>query len=305
MAAVGDRINIRKLSIINSENEAQQWCREKGLLPANMECPLCGEFSYSQTIRECDETNVPDVAESTITDWFSYLREVCRDNKFDVFGIYASDKQVVIFVQDTHSSLDKDNMREQIVSVLAIPALHFFARECTQCSVRAAELISTVLRLSDIGQRIVFQWIPSHCGILGNENADALAKKGSTATFRPVTKSTYYSVKRFIKSTYLDFNKQNLITQSQGKKWNSLHQNPQLIPDLPRKSSVAAFILATGHDCLAKHLHRIGIYQSPNCPLCNSNQEMDSEHLKICASLAGHDNIFEKYWSARGQMTLL
>ncbi|KAJ4432305.1 hypothetical protein ANN_20924 [Periplaneta americana] len=152
---------------------------------------------------------------------------------------------------------------------------------------------------------IVFQWIPSHCGILGNENADALAKKGSTATYRPVTKSTYYSVKRFIKSTYSYFNKQNLITQSQGKKWNFLHHNPQLIPDLPRKSSVAAFKLATGHDCLAKHLHRIGIYQSPNCPLCNSNQEMDSEHLKICVSVADHDNIFEKYWSARGQMTLL
>ncbi|KAJ4434245.1 hypothetical protein ANN_22795 [Periplaneta americana] len=86
---------------------------------------------------------------------------------------------------------------------------------------------------------------------------------------------------------------------------DALTVTPQLIPDLPRKSSVAAFRLATCHDCLAKHLHRIGIYQSPNCPLCNSNQEMDSEHLKICASVAGHDNIFEKYWSARSQMTLL
>ena len=172
-------------------------------------------------------------------------------------------------------------------------------------SSQTAEITKMLSQLISLNKRIVFQWIPSHCGILGNENADALAKKGSTATYRPVTKSTYYSVKRFIKSTYLNFNKQNLITQSQGKKWNSLHQNPQLIPDLPRKSSVAAFRLATGHDCLAKHLHRIGIYQSPNCPLCNSNQEMDSEHLKICASVAGHDNIFEKYWSARGQMTLL
>ncbi|KAJ4430235.1 hypothetical protein ANN_22447, partial [Periplaneta americana] len=70
------------------------------------------------------------------------------------------------------------------------------------------------------------------------------------------------------------------------------------------KSSVAAFRLATDHDCLAKHLHRIGIYQFPNCPLCNSNQEMDSKHLKSCASVADHGNIFEKYWSARGQMTL-
>ncbi|KAJ4427692.1 hypothetical protein ANN_25341 [Periplaneta americana] len=164
-------------------------------------------------------------------------------------------------------------------------------------SSQTAEITKMLSQLISLNKRIVFQWLPSHCGILGNENADALAKKGSTATYRPVTKSNpYYSVKRFIKSTYLDFNKQNLITQSQGKKWNSLHHNPQLIPDLPRKSSVAAFRLATGHECLAKHLHRIGIYQSPNCPLCNSNQEMDSEHLKICASVAGHDNIFEKYW---------
>ncbi|KAJ4452169.1 hypothetical protein ANN_03687 [Periplaneta americana] len=172
-------------------------------------------------------------------------------------------------------------------------------------SPQTAEITKMLSQLISLNKRIVFQWIPSHCGILGNENVDALAKKGSTATYRPVSKSTYYSVKRFIKSTYLDFNKQNLITKSQEKKWNSLHHNPQLIPNLPRKSSVAAFRLATGHDCLAKHLHRIGIYQSPNCPLCNSNQEMDSEHLKICASVAGHDNICEKYWSARGQMTLL
>ncbi|KAJ4446835.1 hypothetical protein ANN_13533 [Periplaneta americana] len=183
-------------------------------------------------------------------------------------------------------------------AILSIVSKHTPSSQTTEITKMLSQLIS-------LNKRIVFQWIPSHCGILGNENADALAKKGSTATYRPVTKSTYYSVKRFIKSTYLDFNKQNLITQSQGKKWISLHQNPQLIPDLPRKSSVAAFRLATGHDCLAKHLHRIGIYQSPNCPLCNSNQEMDSEHLKICASVAGHDNIFKKYWSARGQITSL
>ncbi|KAJ4431135.1 hypothetical protein ANN_19730 [Periplaneta americana] len=162
-------------------------------------------------------------------------------------------------------------------------------------SSQTAEITKMFSQLISFNKRIVFQWIPSHCGILGNENADALAKKGSTATYRPVTKSTYYSVKRFIKSTYLDFNKQNLKTQSQGKKWNSLHQNPQLIPDLPRKSSVAAFRLATGHACLAKHLHRIGIYLSPNCPLCNSNQEMDSEHLKICASVASHGFLPEDF----------
>ncbi|KAJ4443995.1 hypothetical protein ANN_05784 [Periplaneta americana] len=46
-------------------------------------------------------------------------------------------------------------------------------------------------QLISLNKGIVFQWIPSHCGILGNENADALAMKGSTATYSPVTKSTF------------------------------------------------------------------------------------------------------------------
>ncbi|KAJ4441067.1 hypothetical protein ANN_10917 [Periplaneta americana] len=150
-------------------------------------------------------------------------------------------------------------------------------------SFQTAEITKMLSQLISLNKRIVFQWIPSHCGILGNENADALAKKGSTASYRPVTKSTYYSVKRFIKSTYLDFNKQNLITQSQGKKWNALHHNPQLIPDFPRKSSLAAFRLTTGHDCLAKHLHRIGIYHplTTHCAIQTSNQEMDLDYIYI------------------------
>ncbi|KAJ4431093.1 hypothetical protein ANN_19688 [Periplaneta americana] len=215
------------------------------------------------------------------------------------YGTTSFDGEIVAISESLRNILCHINKFKNVVilsdskaAILSIVSKH-------TPSSQTAEITKTHSQLISLNKRIVFQWIPSHCGILGNENADALAKKVSTATYRPVTKSTYYSVKRFIKSTYLDFNKQNLITQSQGKKWNSLHHNPQLIPDLPRNSSVAAFRLATGHDCLAKHLHRIGIYQSPNCPLCNSNQEMDSEHLKICASVAEH-NIFEKYWSARG-----
>ncbi|KAJ4445420.1 hypothetical protein ANN_07225 [Periplaneta americana] len=55
-------------------------------------------------------------------------------------------------------------------------------------SSQTAEITKMLSQLISLNKRIVFQWIPSHCGILGNENADALAKKGSTATYRPVTK---------------------------------------------------------------------------------------------------------------------
>jgi hypothetical protein len=68
-----------------------------------------------------------------------------------------------------------------------------------------------------------------------------------------------------------------------GKKWQPIVENPNLIPNLPRKAAVTHFRLITGHDCLAQHLHKIGIRDSPNCPLSN--------------------NIVEKYWNARGRMT--
>ncbi|VDO11646.1 unnamed protein product [Rodentolepis nana] len=41
------------------------------------------------------------------------------------------------------------------------------------------------------------------------------------------------------------------------------------IADWPRIEAVAEFRLRTGHDCLAKHLHRLGVYTQPTCPLCN------------------------------------
>ncbi|KAJ4451986.1 hypothetical protein ANN_03470 [Periplaneta americana] len=58
-------------------------------------------------------------------------------------------------------------------------------------SSQTAEITKMLSQLISLNKRIIFQWIPSHCGILGNENEDALAKKGSTASYRPVTKSTY------------------------------------------------------------------------------------------------------------------
>ncbi|VDO15050.1 unnamed protein product [Rodentolepis nana] len=39
------------------------------------------------------------------------------------------------------------------------------------------------------------------------------------------------------------------------------------IADWPRIEAVAEFRLRTGHDCLAKHLHRLGVYTQPTCHL--------------------------------------
>ena len=82
-------------------------------------------------------------------------------------------------------------------------------------------------------------------------------------------------------------------------------KTPGIIPEVPRKSAVAMFRLITGHDCLSKHLHKIGILPSPNCLLCFKQEEMTLDHLLNCEELKFIEDITSKYWEARRRMTLL
>ncbi|GBN65873.1 hypothetical protein AVEN_166293-1 [Araneus ventricosus] len=58
--------------------------------------------------------------------------------------------------------------------------------------------------------------------------------------------------------------------------------SPSSIPEKPTRDAVAAFRLTTGHDCLAAHLHRLGIFTEPFCPLCDSGEVMERDHLLRC-----------------------
>jgi ribonuclease HI len=42
-----------------------------------------------------------------------------------------------------------------------------------------SDLRSTVAQLAQDSESVVIQWIPSHCKLKGNEDADRLAKEGA------------------------------------------------------------------------------------------------------------------------------
>ena len=105
----------------------------------------------------------------------------------------------------------------------------------------------------------VLQWIPSHCGIEGNEKADDLAKLGaekeqednavSLAELNSITKAL------FRPPAHKD----------------SLHL-------LTRPEQVTIFRLRTGHNRLKKHLHiKLKVVPSPLCPC--GEAEQDTHHI--------------------------
>ena len=113
---------------------------------------------------------------------------------------------------------------------------------------------------------VVLQWIPAHCGIAGNEEADKLAKNGSKKP-QPNTPTTYREAKTLLK------NKRKSEWRRSTGNYNPKQDS---INHLKRSDQTAIFRLRTGHCGLRSHLKRIGV--SPSA-LCDCGAEQTVHHL--------------------------
>ncbi|GFW51810.1 uncharacterized protein LOC103524116 [Trichonephila clavipes] len=157
--------------------------------------------------------------------------------------------------------------------------------------------------LGKIKGKIVFQWVPSHCGLWGNERADFLAKKGTGILQNFRRDLTLHSAKLEIKRIFRESFRLTASRVARDKPWSTLCKKSHGIPSSPRTAAVAKFRLLTGHDCLCAHLFRFNLVTSPICVLCDTGQDMTATHLDECSALNDLNCIVKKYWRARCLMT--
>ena len=134
---------------------------------------------------------------------------------------------------------------------------------------------------------LYLQWIPSHCGIAGNERADVLAKRGASM-IQPEKCVSQATVKKILKSNKtIDWHNQ-WAQNDKGRVMFNFVAKPNKrdpINNLKRIEQVVIFRLRTNHIQLNAHLSRITKDHEPSCPLCDYMEETVNHFLFDCPRL--------------------
>jgi ribonuclease HI len=143
----------------------------------------------------------------------------------------------------------------------------------------------SLAKIREQNRQLEIQWIPSHCDIMGNDKADLLAKAGTKKPPLPSSTMSYNTAKKKIKTAMKKiFARATESTARIKSWWDEIRKGPD--KKWTRKTATAQFRLATGHDCLQKHLNRFKITEDEaKCKLCNTDEAQDRAHLLSCAAL--------------------
>lgn len=156
-----------------------------------------------------------------------------------------------------------------------------------------------IFNLKNSGKEVCLFWIPSHCGITGNEIADINAKNAISQgidTQLPIPYKDFLSEWKNL--TYVSFNEWCLESFNYTGKYYFQHFYKQDRSSwfdkasLNRKQIVSISRLRSGHSSLKSSLHRFNITTDP---FCSCGEEETADHIILkCVNFAEKRSVLFK-----------
>ena len=124
-------------------------------------------------------------------------------------------------------------------------------------------------------KRLHIQWIPSHCGIKGNDIADLAAKHGLCQPQIENIPTPESQIKKFIRKETHNRWSRTALTAIRTSHLGQIRDDPGPQPwtrSRSRRLDTAITRLRIGHTALNAHLHRIGVVEDPACEYCGQDE---------------------------------
>ena len=141
--------------------------------------------------------------------------------------------------------------------------------------------------LKEIQAQVTLQWIPSHVGIRGNDQADYLAKLAAESGPVNLASDSISSLMCKIHRTTLDVWCERWKNDSSGRLYFEIQKKPNQVryQHLSREDQVNLSRLKMHHYPTQSYLHRFGLDEESICPLCDQEEETIHHLLFRCPSL--------------------
>ena len=161
-----------------------------------------------------------------------------------------------------------------------------------QRSAQGAEVWRLLLRLAAGDRPVLLQWVPAHCGIPGNEAADALAREAAALPQGDVpldVTTTYRAASRRAREAAARARPVHRGVSRSATGWYRELMGlsyPPPIADLDRDAAVDVHQMRTGRwSGSAQYLHQIGRNPGPGCPQC-SDLGCAAARCRVCGEEA-------------------
>jgi hypothetical protein len=134
--------------------------------------------------------------------------------------------------------------------------------------------------------KITLRWIPGHSGFPGNEQADHLARNGSSGSLMGPSPAAAiphsvisHGIKSWVARQHLTrWENTNNCRQSKKAIPRPTQQLRKVLLRLPRSSLSAICMAFSGHGCFTRHRFLQGKTTDETCPFCRSGIE-NAEHF--------------------------